>query len=160
MDTQRAPTLAEIDEICAIVDPAVRNLRITECYHRLATTFTATGSEGANWCVFATWASRQAGCTIRGEDLLDRFVAKSRGGSVWHPIRSLWRWLLRRGLFRPETRLGRVVREIHTPFDAFERAGEAVARGNLKVFAEIGREFARYLATAADAPDLTAFLRP
>jgi hypothetical protein len=23
----------------------------------------------ANWCTFATWASRQAGQTIRGEDL-------------------------------------------------------------------------------------------
>ena len=27
--------------------------------------------QGANWCTFATWASRQAGATIRGEDALD-----------------------------------------------------------------------------------------
>lgn len=153
-------TLTEIDEICAITDPALRNLRITEGYHRLASAFAASGVAGANWCVYATWASRQAGCTIRGEDLLDRFAAKSRGGSVWHPIRSLWRWFLRRGLFRPESRLGRLVREVHTPFDAFERASDAVARGNLKVFAEIGREFARYLAEAPDALDLTSFLAP
>ncbi len=153
-------TLAEIDEICAIADPALRNLRITECYHRLANAFAATGVEGANWCAFATWASRQAGSTIRGEDLLDRFAARSRAGSVWHPARAIWRWFVRRGLFRPETRLGRVVREVHTPFDAFERASEAVARGNLKVFAEIGREFARYLAVAPGPLDLEVFLRP
>ncbi len=153
-------TLNEIDEICAIADPALRNLRITECYHRLANAVAASGVAGANWCAFATWASRQAGCTIRGEDLLDRYIAKTRGGSVWHPARAIWRWFIRRGLFRPETRLGRVVREIHTPFDAFERASEAVARGNLKVFAEIGREFARYLSLSPDALDLEAFLRP
>jgi hypothetical protein len=35
--------------------------------------------------------------------------------------------------------------ELHTPFDAFERASAAVARGNLKVFEEIGLQFARYL---------------
>ena len=62
-----------------------------------------------------------------------------------HPFRSLGRWFLRRGLFQPETRLGRLTREIHTPFDAFERASDAVARGNLKVFEEIGLQFARYL---------------
>lgn len=150
--------LAEVDEICAIADPAVRNLRITEAYHRLAKGLASRDIAGANWCVYATWASRQAGCTIRGEDLLDRFAARSRGWSRRHPVRALWRWLLRRGLFQPQTRLGRIVREVHTPFDAFERASDAVARGNLKVFAEIGREFARYLALRPDEVDLDPFL--
>src|ERR1044072_3562179 len=35
--------------------------------------------------------------------------------------------------------------QLHTPFDAFERASDAVARGNRKVFEEIGFEFARFL---------------
>jgi len=44
-------------------------------------------------------------------------------------------------------------RRLHTPFDAFERASDAVARGNKKVFEEIGLEFARYLEDCpADAP--------
>jgi hypothetical protein len=43
---------------------------------------------------------------------------------------------------------------LHTPFDAIERASDAVARGNRKVFEEIGFEFARYL----EADDLDAFL--
>ena len=57
----------------------------------------------------------------------------------------MWRRLLQRGLFRPETRIGRLTAALHTPFDAFERASAAVARGNLRVFEEIGLEFARYL---------------
>jgi hypothetical protein len=40
---------------------------------------------------------------------------------------------------------GRCGRGAHTPFDAFELASDAVARGNRKVFAEIGLQFARYL---------------
>ena len=129
----------EVEQIAAMSDPVVRNLRITECYSRLAA---AVDAPGANWCTFATWASRQAGRTIRGEDLLYRLQAELRhDAELLHPIRSFWRWLLRRGLLRPETGFG----SLHTPFDAFEQASDAVARGNLKVFAEIGLVFARWL---------------
>jgi hypothetical protein len=76
---------------------------------------------------------------------------------VVHPFRTLGRWLLRRGLFQRETRLGRLTNELHTPFDAFERASEAVARGNLKVFEEIGLQFARYL--NGDQPEGHPLLR-
>jgi len=74
---------------------------------------------------------------------LERRLGESRW--VLHPVATLWRRLLRRGLFQRETRLGRLTHELHTPFDAFERASDAVARGNLKVFEEIGLQFARYL---------------
>src|SRR6185503_1958750 len=102
----------------------------------------------ADWCTFATWASRQAGSTIRGEDLLgnlDRRLGRKRW--LVAPLASLNRVLLRKGLFQPGTALGRVVAVIHSPFDAFERASAEVGRGNLKVFEEIGREFARFMAS-------------
>jgi hypothetical protein len=107
-----------------------------------------------NWCTFATWASRQAGATIRGEDFIET-LGRILGERSWMlaPVRSASRVLLRRGLFQPDTRLGRISANIHTPFDAFERASGEVARGNLKVFAEIGAEFARFLATVP--PDAT-----
>jgi hypothetical protein len=145
----------EIRRIAAIANPVLRNLEITDCYSRLARAFAARGYEGANWCTYATWASRQAGRTIRGEDLHDQ-LSRRLGAARWllHPFATLWRRLLRRGLFQRDSRIGRLTAELHTPFDAFERASESVARGNQKVFEEIGLEFARYLEECPpDAPD-------
>jgi hypothetical protein len=139
------PGVREAERIVAIADPVIRNLEITHCYSLLA----AAMDRHANWCTYATWASRQAGRTIRGEDLLDRLMAElGRGAELLHPIRSLSRWLLRRGWL---TRL-------HTPFDAIALASDAVARGNLKVFAEIGLVFARWL-DGGDAPSEPPLLR-
>jgi len=151
--------VGDTQRIVAIASPVVRNLEITYCYSRLAAACATRNGEGANWCTYATWASRQAGRTIRGEDLLEH-LGRRLGASHWvlHPIATLWRRLLRRGLFQRETRIGRLTNELHTPFDAFERASEAVARGNLKVFEEIGLQFARYLHDAPDA--FFADLRP
>lgn len=146
------PTVDEVKQIALMPDPVIRNLRITECYFRLATAMTKRTGPCANWCTFATWASKQAGQTIRGEDLLDRIEAHSKADAqLLHPIRWFWSWLARRGLFSPETRIGRIAHAIHSPFDAFEFASDAVARGNRKVFEEIGLEFARYLAECPPA---------
>ena len=145
-DRTSAPNVQEVRRVAAIANPVIRNLEITHCYSRLDAALAARSGEGANWCTYATWASRQAGRTIRGEDLLEE-LARRLGEGRWllHPIRTPWRRLLRRGLFQRETRIGRLTAELHTPFDAFERASDSVARGNLKVFEEIGMEFARYL---------------
>jgi hypothetical protein len=69
--------------------------------------------------------------------------------------------LVRRGLFNRSSGLGNLVARVPGPLDAFERASDAVARGNLKVFAEIGLVFARYLAECppgAGEAALTRFL--
>ena len=99
----------EVRRIAGLPDPVIRNLQITECYSRLAAAI-ADRHAGANWCTFATWASRQAGGTIRGEDLLDALQRElGRDAELLHPIDSLWRVLLRRGLFNRESRFGRFV---------------------------------------------------
>lgn len=155
-----APAVQEVARIAAIRDRVIRNLEITACYAELAAAMRTRLGPFADWCTFATWASRQAGSTIRGEDLHERFARRlGRRGRVLEPLQSVYRALLRRGLFQPDTRLGRAVAAVHSPFDAFERASEAVAAGNLKVFEEIGREFARFLAEVpADAiPESEAF---
>ena len=153
------PTPDDVRRIVAIANPVIRNLEITYCYSRLSTAFVARTGQGANWCTFATWASRQAGCSIRGEDFVD-YLELTLGERRWllHPLATLGRRLVRRGLFQPETRLGRLTAALHTPFDAFERASASVARGNLKVFEEIGLEFARYLHDSLDAAGLESFL--
>lgn len=149
--TTSAPSVAEVARIVALDNRVIRNLEITECYSRLSQAMQACTGAAANWCTFATWASRQAGSTIRGEDLLNRFERNVGHKASWvAPLQSLYRMLLRKGLFEPDTKLGKAVSEIHTPFDAFEASSEAVALGNLKVFEEIGREFARFIAIVPD----------
>src|SRR5918996_5646105 len=65
------PSVDDVRQIAAIANPVIRNLEITHCYSRLAAEFTARSGDGANWCTYATWASRQAGRTVRGEDLFE-----------------------------------------------------------------------------------------
>jgi len=134
----------------------MRNLQITECYADLAAAMRVRTGDWADWCTFATWASRQAGTTIRGEDLLTALRRHLRARWIVAPLASAKRALLRKGIFRPDTRLGRVVAEIHTPFDAFERSSAEVALGNQRVFAEIGIEFTRFLAEVPEAADENA----
>ena len=137
------PTVAEVREICKIDDAIIRNLRITECYHRLSQAFAERSGPGTNWCTYATWASRQAGCTIRGEDLIERLNPNTP---------RLWRALLRAGILNPRTALGWIVKHLHTPFDAVEHASRSVSSGNLKVFAEIGEVFAQNLEDSSFEP--------
>ena len=163
-DIPAPPTVEEVTRIVAIANPVVRNLEITYCYGRLSAAMALRTGRCANWCTFATWASRQAGRTIRGEDLIETLRTRlQQGPRFLHPLASLGRVLLRRGLFDPHTRLGRLTAQLHTPFDVFERTSDAVGRGNRKVFEEIGLEFARYLHevpsdAGADSPQLHAFL--
>ena len=134
-----APTLADVERIAAIPDPVLRNLAITACYHEVSTAMCARLGPVANWCTFATWASRQAGITIRGEDL--RAALEQRTGPA---IRQLAQIAQRYS--GDVARNVLVIREIIARQRPLRRAADAVARGNLKVFDEIGREFARYLA--------------
>ena len=67
------PAIAEIERILAVSDLALRNLFITQGYHELSGALSRMLGSSANWCTFATWASKQAGQTIRREDL-ERFL--------------------------------------------------------------------------------------
>lgn len=166
-DTTPPPTVDDVRRIVAIESPVLRNLEITHCYGRLSAAMAQRTGRCANWCTFATWASRQAGRTIRGEDLIEtlrtRLAAGPLAARALHPLAALGRVLLRKGLFDPQSTIGRLTAQLHTPFDVFERTSDAVGRGNRKVFEEIGLQFARYLHevppdAGADAPELRAFL--
>lgn len=67
--TAEIPTVAEIDRITAMSDLVLRNLLITQTYHLLSAALARRLGECSNWCTFATWASKQAGQTIRREDV-------------------------------------------------------------------------------------------
>ena len=130
--------------IANMIDPVLRNCCITDGYYELSRVFAARSPGWTNWLMFAVWASKQAGRTIRGEDLTAELHRRLRIESRWlAPVESAWRVLLRRGLLNPATRLGRLVRAIPGPLDAIERASDALAKGNQLIFGEIAVEFAR-----------------
>jgi hypothetical protein len=155
------PSVSEVDSIGAIQDPVIRNLRITQCYHELSASVAERLSPGANWCTFATWASRQAGQTIRGEDF--QRAADEILGS--HEVAPLVTGLVRLAAVEIRTvaalPLAGAIHRILDPAPALRRAADAVAIGNRKVFVEIGREFARWRETIAStgAPDAAATTR-
>jgi hypothetical protein len=107
----------------------------------------ARGRAGANWCTFATWASKQAGQTIRQEDLARRVEAHlGRSEAVAQATARLGGLLRAIDRAADGHRIASAIREVASPAPALARASDAVARGNLKVFEEIGREFSRFLA--------------
>ena len=153
--TAIVPTVEEIDRIAKLADPVLRNLRITHCYHQLSQAVAVHACPGANWCTFATWASRQAGQTIRGEDLRRAAESIIGNGEILDLIDRVARRAVAHLRGTSVEALAAAIRRTLDPEAAFRRASEAVAAGNLKVFEEIGREFARWLASAppGSAPD-------
>jgi hypothetical protein len=156
-----APTVADVERIAALSDPVVCNLQITQCYCELSRAFAAwTDGDPANWCTFATWASKQAGQTIRKEDLtrtFERLFSQSpQVTSIGNAAVASMAELSAKG--DPE-RIWDAMWTALEPTSAFDRASDAVALGNRKVFEEIGREFARLLALprAGGAIDPTEF---
>jgi hypothetical protein len=163
------PTPAGVREIAALANPVIRNLRITQAYYDLSTACHGPVTADANWCTFATWASQQAGRTVRGEDLVDNLKRRTLFPTPLFAVaEKIGRWFVRRGLFNPNDRLGRLANAIHGPLDGLEAASREIALGNQRVFEEIGYEFARFLAmrggdathSVAGLAEFTAGLRP
>lgn len=147
MSPDSFPSVAEVERIAVLPDPVPRNFQITRCYHQLSLAMTVRTGFSANWCTFATWASKQAGQTIRKEDLgqaLDDILQRLRvARPVMPEVADAARNL---GSNRTPAEIQESVAEVLNPLAALERSSKAVARGNQKVFEEIGREFARFLA--------------
>lgn len=141
VQTARRPEVTP--EVCQrVVDTAglvLRNLKITQTYHQLSLEMaTVLGHQNANWCTFATHASKTAGYSIRHEEL---------------PMYGLW-WSLRQcervdamatrveqSFERTLIRLGITAKVIHTS----EVVSHAISAGNLKVFREIAPIIAEFV---------------
>lgn len=143
--TTQLPTVADVERISTLSDPALRNLQITQCYHELARAMSSRLGGGANWCAFATWASKQAGQTIRKEDLRRHLVFMINESLAAQDLGEL---IVARALAADSPLSGDAVRATLwrslDPGAALDHASRAVARGNLKVFAEIAPAFARF----------------
>jgi hypothetical protein len=137
---------AEVERIATLEDPVVRNLQITQSYHELSAAMAKRTGACANWCTFATWASKQAGQTIRHEDVaraLEHFLKNT--DIVEQAIAEIEKIARPKNGFQSKENVRQIIWEAFDPKAAMERAGESVARGNQKVYAEIGREFARFI---------------
>lgn len=148
------PTLEDVERIANIGDPVLRNLQITQCYHELSAFLASRTGPAANWCTFATWASKQAGQTIRKEDLarlLERRLNQSPAAlQASETMAAAINLQPGNSLVRPQ---GLALRAGNFQ-TAVERASDAVGRGNKKVFEEIGYEFARFFQTCLLDQDL------
>jgi hypothetical protein len=139
------PEVEEINRISSLTDPVNRNLQITNCYSELSSAFARRTGIVANWCTFATWASKQAGVTIRGEDLkrrLEEELSKEPGIKDILSIINFHFNKLVSGAVLKNIQLTALQKLIQS---AMEKAGDAVSRGNKKVFEEIGKEFAVFI---------------
>lgn len=136
--------VTQTSEIIGLNDkPVLRNLLITQCYHDLSAGLAAAiGADNANWCTYATWASKTAGKFIRNEEvpgvfrgLLEKSPAyKSQGGRVAGQAKSV------HGNSRlDEGGLLGLAEEV------LQDVSGQITEGNLKVFSELGPIFARFI---------------
>ncbi len=151
------PTPAEVADIAATADPILRNYRITTGYWRISRAFRQRVPGGANWCAFGTWASRQAGCSIRKEDVQRTVARKLRARLEQRPILLEVHQALR----IPESRIARLAGELSQGLPGIDRTADALARGNQQIFGEIGDAFVRYMdGRAAGGASFATSLRP
>jgi hypothetical protein len=135
------PSVESVEAIAAGTEPILRNLQITLAYADLSQALAAFMPVNASWCTFATWASKQAGVTIRNEDLFE--VARARLAESTALVQPIERLIDLVGGSAPDHM--RLIARHLGAVEPFRRASEAVARGNQKVYEEIAREFARFL---------------
>lgn len=145
-----APTLHEIEVVILDPDPVRRNYGITRLYYRIGVALgRLLGDEDVNWPLFGARASYTAGFAIRKEDLQLTEVA---GGGPWLRIRA---WFV-----------GRLIRNsvVERHVDAIlSTVSDAIAAGNLRIFAEIGTVLGRFVTVlgrdrAYDEAHLASFL--
>ncbi|MGV3658057.1 MAG: hypothetical protein ACO1NX_08885 [Chitinophagaceae bacterium] len=147
-----APAVADVERIAAIQQPVIRNLQITQCYSQLSQAFAQRSGPGANWCTFATWASRQAGQTIRKEDLMRTVQAALKLEPEVEAALVLVAKLARQLGAKHSIDVIKQMALVSLISNTAGRASDAVSRGNKKVFEEIAELFAHFMATCfADA---------
>jgi hypothetical protein len=128
----------EVVQIAALADPALRNLWITTAYHDLAVGMARiVGATNVSWPAFATWASKTAGASIRGDEISGRIRDRLGQSDVF-----------RQTVGRVKARLSDTLVDIDLDIvdavkDAVAAVSRQIASGNLSVFEELGPLFAR-----------------
>ena len=150
------PTVEDVARIAIISDPVIRNLNITQGYYELSQAMSKYTDGNPNWCTFAVWASKQAGQSIRKEDLSRSFE------QLFHNSPEITLLLNTLSQYSdvikslPEVKaISNLILKVLNPDAAFDHSADAVATGNRIVFSEIGGEFARFLSIFKNENDFT-----
>jgi len=151
------PTVEDVARIAGINDPVIRNLNITQGYYELSQAMSKYTDGNPNWCTFAVWASKQAGQSIRKEDLsrtFEHLFNKSPEITLALNILAQQSSVIKN---LPEVKaISGFILKVLNPDAAFDHSADAVATGNRIVFSEIGGEFARFLSVFRNEQDFTA----
>lgn len=130
-------------------EPILRNLKITQAYFDLSQAIAQRlGDANANWCNFATWASKTAGRFIRMEDLNVHLH------NLLHTHDDYNEWL---GLIQDKFKDIEIdyafdhSRVHHAAHNVITEISAEIAAGNLKVFSELGPVFSAMI-EAFDKP--------
>ena len=141
-----APVPTDIAEICKIEDAVLRNLLITQRYHDLSRALREAIDGGdrpsnANWSTFATWASKTAGETIRDEEVPKQAIELlAEAEEVRQGLERVVRILRRLHLTKLD------VPDVLRPIEkTIHDLSAQIAKGNLKVFAELAPLFASFV---------------
>jgi hypothetical protein len=129
----------EVARIIAEPDAILRNLRITECYHRLSTELAGViDSNNANWSTFATWASLTAGVSIRDEEVPVLLLALLRDEARLRPrVGPVFAFIYRHTAAKVDV--------LQQARETIQRVSSEVADGNRKVFAELAPLFIQFV---------------
>jgi CRP-like cAMP-binding protein len=130
-------TVEECLDVTRTPNLVLRNLKITQMYHRLSLELTTMlGHADANWCTFACNASKTAGYSIRREELpmAELLGLMRRSRTFGRPLNALHRAAVRS---RMTARFDQVLVAVT----------DTISAGNLKVFAELAPIFARMIQT-------------
>jgi cytochrome c556 len=140
------PTVADTQRIADNPDGAARNLDITQAYSDLSKAMgQVVGSDNANWSTFATWASKQAGVSIRGEDVPKALTDAIRGTAGFQDkVDQVNGWLKKLGMPQIPDLPGRLAQKMA---GAMDQVQGAIADGNQRVFKEIAPEFTKFIDT-------------
>ena len=155
-DQMSIPTIENVARIAGINDSVIRNLNITQGYYELSQAMSKYTDGNPNWCTFAVWASKQAGQSIRKEDLsrsFEIFFHNSPEITLLLNTLSQHSDVIKN---LPEIKaVSSFIIKFLNPDASFEHSAQAVSEGNKIVFSEIGGEFARFLSVFKSENDFT-----
>jgi hypothetical protein len=138
----------DIQRIVKLSNPPIRNLWITQRYHTLMGLLaTVIGADNANWSTFATWASKTAGQSIRGEEVPAEMRRLLNDEAKLHErIKSALHFPAFLAVHLDPLDLARAV---------LDEVSRQIAIGNLLVFEELAPLFAEFCKTFPDRSHLT-----